>query len=270
MKRCRVLPILSLLAACAADSGMDDELAQRSEGASGAASSEINSEDELVDKAMQSCWTEYWFGNAVTVCDPNYRVPDEWIMVKEDLNYGSWTRWFAEAQYVNGVGFEMCPHGSFVYSYEIKHAHYAGTGHSPGSDDTGLNGIKLNCWAKNGGANHGSVTSGQSPWGLWTGTAKPEGADYNLGNPMTGMEMKWLGPQGSNDDVGAVRVRAKFRNGAVVTAPFYANADWGNWQGMQSCPSNMAVCGIDTQIYPNAGSGDDLGMTGVRLACCWF
>lgn len=236
-----------------------------------APSEQGNEEDPLVDKVLQYCTTDF-ISNPFTIiswCDANYRFPDHAIMVKEDPNYGSWYLRGRETAYIDGVGFEMCPEGSFIYSYEMKHAPYAGTGWSSGNDDTGMNGIHFPCWTKTG-LPKGTIGARESPWGNWMGITTPPGSAYNLGNPLVGMEMKWLAAQGSNDDVGAVRVQGRFLSGHVIPSAFYTEADWGSWQGMKVCPAGMAVCGVDTQTYANVGSADDLGMTGLRLACCFF
>ena len=56
-------------------------------------------------------------------------------------------------------------------------------------------------------------------------------------------------------------------NDLEITGGGYRGS-YGDWS--DSCPLGSAVCGIQTRIEPDQGFfGDDMGVTDVKLFCCW-
>ena len=157
---------------------------------------------------------------------------------------------------------EWCPANSFVYNVALRSEGSLGSG----GDDTALNAITLGCYDRSTGAYTGNITSTQGGFGSWLATATV--LPYVVGNPVVGGNMKIEGSQGSGDDTAANAVQLKAFNTSIVTPN--ASTAFGSWGTMQSCPSGFAVCGVETKVEGNQGSGDDTSLNGIAFTCCAF
>ena len=74
----------------------------------------------------------------------------------------------------------------------------------------------------------------------------------------------------SGDDAATTNVQFKCTDGSLFGdwRGYGTEMKWGNWKGWELCPGNQVVCGIQTQIEPRQGSGDDSALNGIRLSCC--
>jgi len=157
---------------------------------------------------------------------------------------------------------DWCPANSFVYTVALRSE--AGLGSS--GDDTALNAITLGCFDRSTGAYMGDITSTQGGFGTWLAgsTVLP----FNVNNPVIGGNMKIEGNQGSGDDTAANAVQLEAKNSSLVTPN--ASTAFGNWGTLQACPAGFAVCGVETKVEGNQGSGDDTSLNGIAFTCCSF
>ena len=79
--------------------------------------------------------------------------------------------------------------------------------------------------------------------------------------------------QGYGDDTSANFISFRCRRATddteyeIVAEPGYGVfGSWGSWS--ESCPSNSAVCGIQTSLEPIQGGGDDTALNDIKLFCC--
>lgn len=279
---------------CAADatSGEEGEL---NDGPQLSVPEKPNQESYLEEKIIEGCGTETWVYTPGTLpkkfvsCNGALRIPAGGYLVYNG-QYGSFpgtpcrtmnppyvttftNGWFnpnydsSTCNETNANPYDMCPPGMFVYAFSMKQEQYQGSG-----DDTGLNAIGLACYPKNPDANStfSWIYSYQERWGDWMATATP--TNFNVSNPMVGLELKAEGSQGSGDDAAASMIRVKFLDTQVVTPSYYGNAAFGSWRGMATCPTGQAVCGLATRVEGSADPStmDDTALNGAAIACCPF
>jgi hypothetical protein len=188
-------------------------------------------------------------GDATKACTP----PRSDVFSFVTLGTGSWGSWQACYTY--------CPAGSFAYSASLRSEVGQGAG-----DDSALNGIQFNCYDRTSGAYMGFIRSHAGFWGTWGTTAVSN--PYVVSNPFVGGQMKIEAPQGIDDDTAANTAQLKAMNGVWSTPS--ANTGWGSWQAAQSCPAGQAICGVNTRVEGQQGTGDDTALNGIALACCGF
>ena len=45
-------------------------------------------------------------------------------------------------------------------------------------------------------------------------------------------------------------------------------APWGDWLDAKYCPAKSYVCGVNAQVEPYQGTGDDSSVNGLQFFCC--
>ena len=69
------------------------------------------------------------------------------------------------------------------------------------------------------------------------------------------------------DDVFGTNVDMACQSGEVLRGD--GVNDWGTWSSWTFCPSESAVCGLQTKIHEDGGEyEDDAGLTNIKLLCC--
>lgn len=155
---------------------------------------------------------------------------------------------------------DFCPPNSWVSGMNLKTQAQQGWTR----DDTGLNGIQLQCYTKD--------------WNHYGTISSLTGSSGNYGNVKhcpkgfaTGYQLRSEHNQGGvRDDAGAVDFKLRCVNFDGTTS--YVINDqksppWGTWTPEQNCPPRTAVCAMATQIELNGGK-DSTSLNNVDLACC--
>lgn len=152
---------------------------------------------------------------------------------------------------------DLCPAGKLAYGFDIKVEGSQGAG-----DDTALNGIRLTCGLNN--IPTSEITSGQGGWGSWRG-----GKACTAGEYLTGARMMIEGKQGSlSDDTAADNIAFRCTNGSEQVIGH--DAQYGTWSNLQMCPTDTAICGIQTRVESYQGStSDDTALNDAKFTCCY-
>jgi hypothetical protein len=174
---------------------------------------------------------------------------------------------------ISGCG-ELCPANSFVYRVFTQAETNQG-----GGDDTALNGIWFACFDRNSGQFTTAIKSKIGRWGQQP--LSPSGAvDLPLFHgcsanstavPFVGGQMVIEGNRGSSvDDTAANRVWITCKDTTSFLAT-PAPTNWGSFSQFRQCPAGSAVCGINTGVEPDRGSGgDDTSLNSAAIHCCTF
>nr|UST29508.1 vitelline membrane outer layer like protein 1 precursor [Haliclona caerulea] len=176
----------------------------------------------------------------------------------QPYTYTSWGSW----------GFdEWCAAGSYAYGFRLKVEGKQGGSNiwGRGGDDTALNGIELLCRTYCG-SHTNKVTSSVGPWGSWRST-KICPAHYFLKGASARSEKR----QGSGDDTAANNYNFLCQHSQHASHTFPLNGDgmsWGSWSTRRDCPSGSYICGIQTQVEPKQGRGDDTALNDAKFYCC--
>ncbi|XP_028818387.1 vitelline membrane outer layer protein 1-like [Denticeps clupeoides] len=144
---------------------------------------------------------------------------------------------------------EMCPPGTFARGFSVKVERAQG-----GGDDTALNGVRLYC----SGRPQVYVESTVAPWGHWTSDK------ICSSGKLTAFQLRVEAKQGDGDDTAANNVRFRCSNGEVMEGD---GTSWGSW-GLWSTECEKGVCGIQTMVEPEQGTGDDTALNDLMLNCC--
>ncbi|CAI5773279.1 Hypothetical predicted protein [Podarcis lilfordi] len=127
------------------------------------------------------------------------------------------------------------------------------TPESPVRDDTSLNGIRLIC------TDGSEIQSAVGPYGTWTkAEICPEGR-------LISYSLRVLEYQGIVDDTAADNIRFSCENAGVLTG---RSTDWGTYGPWSQQCTNGAICGIQTRIDNELGTGDITGLNDVKFYCC--
>ncbi|XP_042316951.1 vitelline membrane outer layer protein 1-like [Sceloporus undulatus] len=146
---------------------------------------------------------------------------------------------------------QFCTKG-YANGFTLKVQAYQGP--QAWNDDTSLNAIGLLC---NDGQ---TISSSIGPFGAWT---KPEMCPK--GN-LIGFSLRVEGELGPVvDDSAADNIRFNCDEGYVLTGQSREWGSFGKWS--PSCIVG-AICGIQTKVQLEKGTGDDTGLNDVKFFCC--
>ena len=162
---------------------------------------------------------------------------------------------------------ELCPPDTFAYRFALRaEAHYGAAG-----DDSALNGVKFYCKSKTGDQ-RGDITSGIGREGSWTKAVGCTKEDEFLVGYRFKAEVSsnnadnWFG-----ENFDAYCEKGEQLKGADLPLD---NGNWptgGQWSSETRCPTGAAICGMQTKIESFRGwTGDDAGLTDVKIYCCKF
>jgi hypothetical protein len=165
-------------------------------------------------------------------------------------NWGGWTGW------------KFCPVGMYVEGANLKVEGRQGRG-----DDTSLNRVSLRCAPKDKTQTSSITPGGAGGWGSWGATKICPGYAF-----VTSFNAKNESRQGRGDDTAMNDLIFRCSNNHTL---FSSNGGpWGNWNGTLNGGSTQGevrrVCGIQIQIEPNQGRGDDTAANNVGLAFCGY
>jgi hypothetical protein len=150
-------------------------------------------------------------------------------------NWGEWKEW------------EYCPQDSYVVGMQLKTEAYAGVF----SDDSALNGIKFYCDVIGSQKNEISIASGTDEWGSF-------GREYFCEGVSTAFQLRSEKSQSFlADDTAANNLRL-YCNGHDADYLEGDGTEFGDWTQTQKCFTKQAICGIQTQVETNHGSGEAL------------
>ncbi|XP_052778420.1 vitelline membrane outer layer protein 1 homolog [Mya arenaria] len=138
------------------------------------------------------------------------------------------------------------------------------------SDDTGINGIRLECHFKSNGHFGGTVESGVAPSGDWLGLTRCDsglGVEHFLVSSLQ-MEAE------TTDDTAANYAKFMCRDFVGGNSPYEivhkpGHGYWGTWGSFSEfCDQDSAICGISTKIEDD--TWDDTGLNDARFYGCPF
>jgi len=175
--------------------------------------------------------------------------PVDTLLLSNAYNAGKWG------------AIRICPPDSYVQGFELK---FARVGWIGDIDDTALNGVKLYCAHYLTGVAVAYVTSSVAPAGEWQGIRPCSG-----GRVMTGFRGRVLEHQVLGDNVAVEDLQADCGFGEEVLEGMVGQDNLkGTWSSWARCPSNSAVCGVQTKVDAPSLLGDDTAITDVNLFCC--
>ncbi|KAH0625147.1 hypothetical protein JD844_033299 [Phrynosoma platyrhinos] len=153
-------------------------------------------------------------------------------------NGGKWGDWGKE---------EFCPEG-YARAFSIKAQKKQGI-----KDDTGLNGIRLEC--ESGAV----IESTVGKEGKWSRIKRcPEG---NLNSFTLNVEP----PKGAGDDTAANNIQFTCTDGTVLKGEAKEWGKYGDWS--KHCPAG-GICGIQTKVEAPKKAADNTGLNDVQFYCC--
>lgn len=125
------------------------------------------------------------------------------------------------------------------------------------TEGAGLNSIKLIC----NDAALTAIQSGDGYYGIW---------DTEIfcsnGKRLNGFKFKAQTNQGSGDDTAANGIHMFCEDGTSLVPLLEGNK--GTWGQVKYCRNGQFICGIQCQIEPDQGTGDDTGLNNVKFFCC--
>ncbi|XP_053241230.1 vitelline membrane outer layer protein 1-like [Podarcis raffonei] len=121
-------------------------------------------------------------------------------------------------------------------------------------DDTSLNGIRLIC------TDGSEIQSALGRYGRWTKKETcPKGR-------LISFSLRVLEPQGEwVDDTSANNIKFRCEDGLVLPGH---SIDWGTYGPWSAICPKGAICGIQTRIDSELGTGDITGLNDVLFYCC--
>lgn len=147
-------------------------------------------------------------------------------------NWGSWQTW------------EYCPNGSYVVGMQLKTESYQGGF----KDDSSLNGIKFYCDVIGSKKSDVYIASGQDQWGSF-------GNNFFCDGIATGFQLKSESSQTVfADDTAANNLRL-YCNGKDSEFVEGDGGRFGSFTAPQQCFKKQSICGLQTQVETNHGSG---------------
>ena len=116
--------------------------------------------------------------------------------------------------------------------------------------DSALNGVKLYCDVIGSRKNGIFIASGTDVWGSF-------GKEFFCEGIATGFQLRSEKSQGSwSDDTAANNLRLYCNQNQNTENSLQGDGMWnGDWTHAQHCFTKQAICGIQTQVETNHGSG---------------
>lgn len=175
----------------------------------------------------------------------------QWLESPKLTNWGDW-----------GLP-ALCPENKWVVGLNLKIEGSQGQRFLRNDDDTALNAVHLTCADFNGNGAE-PIWSTDGEWGSYRGDRRC------VNGIATGFQLRSEPDQRGKDDVGAVdmALRCTNFNGDNEIVVGGGVLDFGHWTDLRICPPMTAVCGIQTQVEPPQGRGDDTSLNNVNIACC--
>ncbi|XDV33820.1 hypothetical protein PO909_004088 [Leuciscus waleckii] len=153
---------------------------------------------------------------------------------------------------------DMCPSGTFASGFSLKVKRPIGAG-----DDTALNGIRLHCVSLSKGPSDSqkntTIESDVGNWGEWTDI------QWCHSGVLKSFQLRVESPQGDKDDTAANNIRFTCTGGDVLDGD---GTNWGKWGIWSPKCLGEGICGIQTRVEPQRGSGDNTALNDVRMFCC--
>jgi len=170
---------------------------------------------------------------------------DLFLTSPQVTNWGAWHDW------------EFCPVGTFVVGMQLKTESYQGAF----KDDSSLNGVKFFCGDIDTKKEDHAISSSIDDWGSF-------GNKYFCEGIATGFQLKSEKAQTIfADDTAANNLRL-FCNALPTDFKEGDGERFGDWTTAQECFKKQGICGIQTQVETNHGSGDETALNNVRVKCC--
>jgi len=169
---------------------------------------------------------------AVLLCAAGNGRSEMTLTSPQVTNWGEWKDW------------EFCPLDSYVVGMQIKNLGYQGIF----KDDTALNGIKFYCDTIGSNTNEVTIASGTDEWGSF-------GREFYCEGVATGFQLRSEKPQSFLADDSAANNLRLYCNQKKEEFLEGDGLDFGDWTATQHCFTKQAICGIQTQVETDHGSG---------------
>jgi len=201
--------------------------------------------------------------NAIT--PPKYTYDLE----KPGILGGSWTTQSSvlvwQGKWGNWDNLKSCPQNYYVCGLQTRMESDQGFY----SDDTALNGMKMQCCQKSSTTSKTNVTISDGYYGDWGNMTFCTDGSY-----VCGMGARYEAPGNADETAlnGVAATCCSTSNWDVKNNHVVEQGIWGIWeQPAYLCPKSSYVCGYEWQIQAPQGTfGDDTAANGFRMQCCGY